>query len=229
MGAKERRYAIRGMNLGGQPRQDWTKAWWQWFYSIEEKNHPAFASADYNTRNNDYNQGRVPFDWPEDAKNKVWFLAGAYGSEIKSRSIIPAGQWEGIFAPAYNMGASVEEFPSMSKDQILDLVRDDVDGVGTDINDAIQKGNLEATLDGEDYTANLERIKTYDWFKVNLVQENVLDLDVDSLSMISDGYWICVNPPPGDHILRLRGKSKNYNSDMTFNLTVRGPSKQNSK
>jgi hypothetical protein len=226
--------------LVGLDRSDWIVPWWNWFYSIEEKDHPSYTS-NYGVRSNDYNQGRLPYIWSDDKKGiwsddkkgKVWFLAGAYGTTSSVRSIIPVGDWEAIVAPAYVMGASKQEFPSLSDAQIQKLVEDDVNGVKPKGKNTDGTPHLQATFDGKDYTSGLERIKwdVCNWFKVtNIPQENILGLDdVDSIDMVSDGIWMFLNMsniPAGDHKLHLRGEAPNYISDMTFNLTIRGKPKR---
>jgi len=203
--------------ISAKQLSDWIQCWWEWFYSIEEKEHPVYAS-EYKVRSNDYNQSRVPPNWDDNTKKKVWFLAGAYGTQSTTRSVIPEGEWS-ILAPAYNMGASEQEFPSLSREKIQSLVEEDVNGAT----------ELDANLDGKNLTNKLKRVKWKEsggWFKVRgIAAENILALDdTDSIDMISDGQWLWLKPlPPGDHQLHLSGKSKNYKSDITFNLTVRGP------
>jgi hypothetical protein len=211
-----------GAKPGRMDKTDWIKAWHQWFFSIEEKNHPSYSVSDYSVRSNDYNQGRIPSgdNWPSDAKNKVWFLAGIQGTSSKTRSIIPSGSWECILVPVYVMSASEDEFPKLSMDQLKDLVKKDVDGVNKEPNLFV------ATLDGSISLSNdIERMPIYEPFKIhNIPQENILGLDVDSTTMISDGYWIYLDLgtiSPGDHILHIRGEAPNYISDTTYNLSVR--------
>ena len=210
--------------LAGKPINAWIERWWNWYYSIEEKEHPSYSSSsNYGIRNNDYNQGRTPRDWGENAEKRVWFLAGAYGTNSMLKSIIPATETEenwSILAPAYNMGVSKAEFPSLDSRELEKLLKDDVDGA-KDL-----KVTLKSSEGIKDLSNELQRIET-DWFDVsNIPEENILALDVDHINMKSDGYWIFLELAPGEHILQLYGKSDNYESDMTFNLTVRGPGKK---
>jgi hypothetical protein len=197
----------------------WIKNWWNWYYSIEEEYHPSYV---YGRRENDVHQGRTPHGiWDAGTpppEPKVWFLAGHYGSEEETRTIMKEG-FTKILAPAYNMGGSKEEFPSLDPDEIQEIVERDVDNVTDKL----------AELDGDDITADLKR-KKWDftnWFPVShLPEENVLALDVENISMISDGWWLLLEEDEltiGDHILRLKGVAPNYRAETKYNITVRGP------
>ncbi len=193
---------------------DWITVWWDWLFSIPEQESPLYSS-EYTIRSTDYNQGRVPVGWPNTAKDRVWFLCGAYQiqTSVEARTIIPYGQYP-ILGSVYNMGASAEEFPSLTQQQLKDLVTRDVDGV-------FEK---KVILDGEDLGKAVQRVQT-DWFNVtNIPDDNILALDVDSIKMISDGHWFFLKPlHPGDHYLEMIGKSRNYVSTKVYNITVRGP------
>lgn len=221
----------RGARPGDRSQAEWTRNWWTWFYSIDENEHPSYGFSTYRMRSNDVNQGRIPPAWSGNeqgenpAADKVWFLAGVQGNGPTSvRSIIPVGQWQAVFVPVYVMSGSQNEFPSKSQKEIEKLVTDDVDAAKN------AKGVLFAEFDGEDVSNQIVRIdsKVNDdgWFTVqNIAAENVAGLEVDSLRIISDGYWFCLNLENiiGDHILHIIGKAPNYGTDTIFNLTVRGP------
>lgn len=213
---------IQTGNVSDKPLNEWVQNWFRWFLSIGEEENPAYSSSDY-TRKNDYDQGRVLYGWPDEAKNKVWFLAGAHGGSSRTRSIIPQGNDWHILVPAYIMSGSIPEFPKLNKEQIKTLVEDDVNAVGKNAADAKKKGRLKATLDGQDLTDRLQRIET-DWFTVNgIPDDNIYDLEVDSIEMMTIGYWFFLAPlKPGDHLVSVHGEAPNYMTDMTFNLTVRG-------
>ena len=98
------------------------------------------------------------------AADKVWFLAGIQGNGPTSvRSIIPAGPWEAVFVPVYVMSGSQNEFPSKSRVEIEQLIKDDVDAANA------AKGLL-AEFDGVNVTNQIVRIdsKVNDvgWFTV---------------------------------------------------------------
>jgi hypothetical protein len=208
----------RGLNLTvgdtNKNKTEWVQVWHHWFFGIESKDNPSYGPSDYGNRSIDYNQGRIPADWPPQTGRKVYFLAGAAGTQFTTRSIIPAGGWQCIIVPVYIMTASRDEFPSV--EDLPKFVKNDVDGTKT----------RKATLDGQSIPDDrIERIQIYEPFTVGLPDENILDLDTPSTDMISDGYWIFLDPKQilaGDHILSVLGQSPNYLSDTTYNLCIKG-------
>ena len=64
-----------------------------------------------------------------------------------------------------------------------------------------------------------------------IAQKNMLGIDNktlmqtnNSIRMVQYGYWIWLKPLTlGDHLLHLHGKSRNYELDMKFDLSVTGP------
>lgn len=204
--------------IAGIHIKDWTKLWWQWFLGLEDSKNPANSVYEYG-RITGENQGIVLPGWPPNAKDAVWFLAGGYGRDATVRSIISEGQWY-ILAPIYVMSGSSQQFPGMTKEEIQDIVRDDVKGV--------QK--MDASLDGNPINKKeFERVPCYDddWFYVrHIPHQNIFELNDDLINMCSDGYFLLLSPlKPGDHLLKIDGKAPNYEISTTYNLTVRGGKK----
>jgi len=208
-------YTIQGMGNVGTTKvqkRDWVRAWCNWFFGIEEDEHPS-----YSNQSNDNKQGRTPYGFPQDAEGKVWFLAPAHVTTILTRSII-RGSWESILFPVYFMGASQDEFPGLSLDALRRLVKEDVDGFET--------SSCVASLDRNiDLRESIERICITDsFFDVLLPDENILQLDINSTKTICDGYWLFLDLGailPGDHVLHIRGEAPNYFSDTTYALVNR--------
>lgn len=219
MSKSDKKYAIPGepnQNLRGtgKPKVDWVKAWHHWFFGIDAKDNPSYGPSDYGDRTIDYNQGRYPPQFAS-ADGKVYFLAGAAGTAFTTRSIIPADTWQSILVPVYTMSACHEEFPSLNDVELKQLVTDDVNGATT----------RKATLDGDDITSEIQQIEIFESFPVPLPDENILNLDVTLPNMITKGYWLFLDPEQvglGEHILYVLGKSKNYVTETTYNLTIRG-------
>src|SRR6187200_2080564 len=197
----------------------WIRNWWNWFYSIEEYNHPAYAYG--GIRKNDILQGRRPYGilptgTPLPEKN-LWFLSGSYGAPAEVKSIMKVG-FTRLLAPAYNIGASQEEFPSLKREEIQEFVTRDVDKVTFKL----------AELDGCDITDRLERKQWdfTDWFPVsNIPEENIGDLEEENISICCDGWWLFLDENDlqvGDHILTMKGEAHNYRTETRYNITVRG-------
>ena len=157
---------------------------------------------------------------------KSIFLQEAAGTKFTTRSIIPYDTWQCILVPVYIMSACPEEFPSLDKPGLLqDLVDKDVAGVNLD-----DQKSIHVTLDEVDIPkSEIEQIKIYDPpFPVPLPDENILNLDMPFTKMITNGYWVFLDPDkigPGEHTLYVLGKSKNYVTETTYNLTIRGKKK----
>ncbi|MGB7953356.1 MAG: hypothetical protein WCF23_05195 [Candidatus Nitrosopolaris sp.] len=221
-------YTVEGNEGGllpgtGKARSDWVIAWFTWFFGIDAKDNPSYVQSNYGDRSIDYNQGRYPPQFA-DEKGKVYFLAGAAGTKFTTRSIIPYDTWQCILVPVYIMSACPEEFPSLDAHGLRELVDKDVAGVNLD-----DQKSIHVTLDEVDIPkSKIEQIKIYDPFDVPLPDENILNLDMSSTKMITNGYWVFLDPDriePGEHTLYVLGKSKNYITDTTYNLTVRGKKK----
>jgi hypothetical protein len=84
--------------------------------------------------------------------------------------------------------------------------------------------NLTENLRTTDLSKAVQRVPS-EWFSVtDIPDDNILALDVDTIKMISDGFWFFLKPlSPGDHYLEMIGKSRNYVSTKVYNITVRGP------
>src|ERR1700693_136416 len=185
--------------IGGAPTQtlrgteksksEWVIAWHRWFFGIEAKDNPSYGPYDYSGRSIYYNQGRYPPEYA-DTKGKVYFLAGAAGTTFTTRSIIPYDSWQCIVVPVYTMSASADEFPSLSPADLKNLVEKDVQGA-TEPN----FGELKAELDGRGLPRNeIEQIIIYEPFTVGLPDENILNVDVPYTKMITNGYWMFLDP-----------------------------------
>ena len=201
---------IEGKNL-----KDWTLAWWNWYLGIDAKEHPANPYSDYpGIHKNDVHQGAVPRTWPRETEKKVWFLAGSYGESTTLKTFVEPGEWH-ILASPYNIIMSKEEFPHMDSLQLYKKAIEDVDSAY----------EVTATLDGfmlplirvtPQISGTLKRID-------NISEDNIFDIKSDSVSSVTDGYWVFLNPlPPGDHILHLKGYSKVYRLDVTYSIMVAG-------
>jgi hypothetical protein len=213
-------YTVLGEgNVGttGVQKRDWVRAWCNWYFGIEEGKHPSYSNdSNVGTNDHDNNQGRTPHGFPLGAEGKVWFLAPAHVTTNITRSIIRGG-WESILVPVYFMGASEDEFPSLSLDALSRLVKEDVDG--------FDKNSCVATLDRSNLQKNMERISITDsFFDVPLPDENILALDTNATKTICDGYWLFLDLGtilPGDHILHIRGEAPNFLTDTTYALVNR--------
>jgi hypothetical protein len=208
----------------------WIQNWWNWYYSIEQYEHPAYVYGI--PKKNDILQGRrrptlyslLPegINETQGPEPNVWFLCGTYGPPAEVKSIIKPG-FTRLLVPAYNISASIAEFPSKDEKELEKFVALDVDRVTSKL----------AKLDGCDITDRLERKKSgfTGWFPVTSIpEENIANLEEENIEVISDGWWLFLdNLEVGDHVLIMKGEADNYRSETRYNITMRGPEKGEKK
>lgn len=185
---------------------DWTAKWWQWIFSVPERDNPLTDSSGINCA-----QKQI---------GPVWFLAGTTGVKAERVCTIPSGS--AILAPIMNAECSYAEFPSVKTlPGLIDCVREDNDNTI----------NLRATLDGKQLK-NLENYRVMSpLFNITIPQDNVLGAPPGKTQMITDGFWIFIMPlPQGKHELQFSGLTpssspttgtNNFVVDATYHITVK--------
>jgi hypothetical protein len=204
-------------NLNGEA---WTQEWWRWLLQIDEMKSPLLQPPEPVTLA--WSSGGQPN--PLQARNlegpsneSVWFLAAPPYSTGTVRVHIPKGKWSILAAP-YIAAASPALYPSLDIEGCKKLVDQDVDGVEV----------WYATLDGTMLTGC--KVKSDNSFRVAVPKNNPFGIlpatqqDFNEIDMVHYGYWVWTKPlEPGDHLLHLYGKSKNYYLDVTYHINVSGP------
>jgi hypothetical protein len=190
----------------GMTYPEWTSKWWQWLVSIPEHNSPA---ADDTGKNCDQKQN-----------GPVWFLAGTTGGAAERTCSIPAGK--AILFPIVNSECSYLEFPAIkSLPELIKCARADND----------RTTNLRATVDGVSLQQLAEKYRILSpFFGITFPQNNLLGAPPGNTQMISDGFWVFLQPLAiGKHEIHFSGLTvgnpttgtSNFAIDTTYHITVR--------
>lgn len=216
-----------GDKIKGREQNDWVRAWWHWFLSIDEDSHPTFSPRYVGRHEYDDSQGHVPSDMTG-SENKVWNIPGGYGPTANHRSILRLnGEGWAIVATVYVDGVSVEEFPSLrgkdDQDTFNNLLAQARQDVGR-VYEAVAK------LDGMSLepcyleTGGGTAASPAPFIVRGLPRDNVIDVPQGEIHMVSVGYWVFIKPLAiGDHLLELTGYSNNYAVQTRHVITVREP------
>lgn len=184
---------------------DWTARWWQWIFSVPQRDNPLTDSSGINCA--------------QKQNGPVWFLTGTTGGMVERVCTIPSGS--AILAPVMNAECSFLEFPSVK------IPSDLIDCSQEDNNHSI---NLKSTLDGRQLK-NLENYRvTSSLFNITIPQDNVLGAPSGNTRMVSDGFWVFLMPlPKGNHTLQFSGETpgnpttgtNNFGVDVTYHISVK--------
>ena len=164
----------------GRTYAEWTARWWQWVLSIAKTENPLF---DENGKNCAINQN-----------GPVWFLAGTLKGPAERSCAIPADK--AILFPVINFEASIAEGDGTKDEELAARAKFEMD----------QITNIRAMISG----TNVNELKQYRIqsppFNVTLPADNVLGLPAQTTKMISEGYWLFLNPlEPGNYDLHSFG------------------------
>jgi hypothetical protein len=191
---------VVGVQTYGATYGELSARWWQWLLSI-----PAAVNPNLDTTGANCAQGQY---------DDVWFLAGTFGGTVERTCIIPAGK--PIFFPLINTIA----FKPLGKETLLNLRRQAaafIDGVT----------ELDCTMDGVACFGDRSRFRVRSpSFTViapakGLVPPGNLSVPGNSDPIVSDGYWLLLDPPtPGPHTIKFRAITGSFSLDVTYNLTV---------
>jgi len=165
----------------GLSYKEWTSLWWKWLVSIPKKRNPAIS-------------GSMQFSVPSQHHPDVWFLAGTFGGSSTRDCNIPYGK--AILFPIINYECSFADEPTiMTKKELQSKCT-------SEINDIV---DIFAYLDGR--RINLEKCRVRSrCFKVNIPSDNCLNAKKGWTSMVSDGYWLFLEPlERGNHVLSTFG------------------------
>jgi len=184
---------------------EWTSKWWQWLVSIPTKDNPA---ADNTGKNCGQKQS-----------GPVWFLAGTTGGSAERSCTVPAGK--ALLFPIINSECNYAEYPAVkSLPELIKCAKADND----------RTTNLKATIDGVRLQQLAERYRiTSPLFSVTFPPNNVLGAPSGNTQMISDGFWVFLQPlSVGNHEIHFSGLTvgnpttgtANFAIDTTYHLTI---------
>jgi len=191
---------VVGVQTYGSTYGELSARWWQWLLSI-----PAAVNPNLDATGANCAQGQ--FD-------DVWFLAGAFGGTVERSCTIPVGK--PIFFPLLNNIA----FKPGGKETLLDLRAQAATFIDT-------VTALDCTLDGVPCFQDRSsfRVKSPSFTVIapakGLVSPGQLSVPGNTDPIVSDGYWLLINPPtPGSHTIKIKASTNNFSLDVTYNLTV---------
>ena len=183
--------------VSGLTYGEWSAAWWQWAVSVPAPDSPLLDSS------GQYCQ--VSQSGP------VWFLAGSFSSTPVTRQCaVPSGQV--VLFPIINSICAAEP---------------DVQACASSCVDGTSKGSLKATIDGADVRGLKNFRAASPLFDIRLPGNNIFGAPPGVYSpSASDGFWLMVQLPPGNHVLHwegafVSGPSAGFSQNVTYNLTVR--------
>lgn len=174
--------AASDSNPNGASYQDWTARYWQWLLSVPSDVNPVYYKDGSNCYKNQ----------PE---GNVWFLVGeTEGIAVRTCSV-PEGK--AIFMPIIEVECDTATDDSLETEEEFSTCVDEALG---------NVSKVEATIDGNPITG-------LDDYKV---RSGIVDVEVPELNLLAgsgtlklmtDGYWIMINPlPKGEHVIELRAE-----------------------
>lgn len=156
---------------------EWTSLWWKWLVSIPKERNPGIDES---------RRFCVPSQYHPD----VWFLAGTFGGSAIRNCRIPYGK--AILFPVINYECSFADEPLILTEKGLQSK------CTTEIDDIV---DISACLDGNRINLKQCRVQSQ-CFKVNIPFDNCLNAKSGSTTMVSDGYWLFIEPlQRGNHVL----------------------------
>jgi hypothetical protein len=191
---------VVGVQTYGATYGELSARWWQWLLSIPAAVNPNLDTTGANCALGQYDD--------------VWFLAGTFGGTIERTCTIPAGK--PIFFPLINTVA----FKPGGKETLLDLRR-----LAAAFIDNVSA--LDCTMDGVACFQDRSnfRVKSPSFTVIapakGLVPPGKLSVPGNTDPIVSDGYWLLIDPPkPGPHTIKFNATTDNFSLDVTYNLTI---------
>jgi hypothetical protein len=187
----------------GSTYGEWTARWWQWVLSI-----PAAVNPNLDSSGVQCAQGQT---------DDVWFLAGNFGGTVARACTIPAGK--PIFLPLIN----TVSFKPNGNETLLTLR-----GLAAGFIDTVDVSQLTFTIDGQAVVRDLSKFRVRSpSFTVlapsgGILPPGQLTLPGNSDSIVSDGYWMLLNPlPTGRHTIKWHAQTNSgFVVDVTYNLII---------
>jgi len=183
---------VAGSTLG-----EWSAQWWQWALA-----QPAGQNPLTDTTGASACVGQ---------DGGVFFLGGAFSTEPVVRTITMPMRTK-LFFPLINVFYlnDLPEDPPL--DQQRDILADFIDPVS----------ELHATVDGIAVGGDLfSHREVSPQVDATLPDDNVLNHAPGSFPVVSDGYWLMLNPlSKGEHTITFGGSSPYFSQDLTYHVEV---------
>jgi hypothetical protein len=185
--------------------------WFRWFLTTPASSNPFTNPGDSYEVNNAFLMNRK--------NTKVYFATASPFREPDFKTITITEQVP-LLIPVYNMSASIEDFPSLQKDdkRLTALILKDLCCVHT----------LNATFDGDSiHGCCVIRNQAQEFpiaDKGNVVElpdQRIDNKPVSTIHMCHGGFWLLIREKyltAGDHLLKFTSKSRNY--EMNANILI---------
>jgi hypothetical protein len=189
----------------GQSYSEWAALWWQWVLEIPTSVNPLLDTTGEHCA-----QGQ---------SNRVWFLAGVFGSGTATRTCtVPSGT--ALFFPLFNIAyfAFLNDPPEQRTEGFLRSQVTNVEGATFSL----------VVIDGVEITHPEQYLEKSVLFDAVLPEDNYLGFTEDfvpelTLSpSVDEGFYLFVFPlPPGRHTIRWQASLGGTVQDITYDLTVK--------
>jgi peptide/nickel transport system substrate-binding protein len=168
-------------NPNGASYEEWSMRYWKWILAIPSDMNPIFSD---NQENCDENQ----------TEESVWFLLGPGPDNDGNvyQCAVPEGR--SLFMPMLSNYCAEAVTGPLNTDEALAECREPMDSVT----------ELKVEIDGTMVEGLEDNRVTTDFFEVQLPELNLFAGD-STEQMISDGYWMMIEPlPAGNHEIHIR-------------------------
>ena len=169
-------------NPYGATYEEWAARYWQWLFSVPSDVNPIFdrdgITCDENQPDGD-----------------VWFLLGETEGIRERTCSVPEGK--AIFTPIITVECDDASDDTLVTDEEFAACVED--GLGN-----VTK--LEATIDGTPISQLEDHKARSGVFEAQVPELNIVAGE-GSVKMMTDGYWVLINPlPQGEHVIELRAE-----------------------
>jgi hypothetical protein len=188
----------------GKTYGQWSAVWWQYALSIPTPDNPLLDGTGAKCR-----VGQA-------GSSPVFFLVGTFGgTATRDECKVPGGK--------------VLFFPILNTANIKTLPGDDEKNLRARNTSFLQSTKeLHASIDGVDIgamvsldpdTSPLRAASPEGFFTVTVPENGVFGIPPGSYDAVADGFYLMVAPlPPGRHTIEFGGATRNFTTDVTYNL-----------
>lgn len=174
----------------------WTEMWWQWAFSIPKDVNPIIDKTGENC--------------VKGQRGPVWFLAGTTNHIFNAKRSCVIPRRKSILFPVIVSQFSRSEKPAMTDTELIRYCSKDIDKASL----------LELVVDDLKLT-DLSEYRVQSFFSLNLIEANIWGIQPGPTMAASDGFWVFLKPlSEGMHIINFRGIEPNFETNVTYNLTI---------